>query len=169
MRFRPKKLCMYVLVICSFVCFCLVLYTGNESNDSNKYVVLNDVQQAKHVVLRTWTDRPALKPEVPFKNASSENTHVDHVVTNCKNITCPLHLIKDNTWQLVDNKTDVIVFSAYFMGGSGDVDIIAARNRFQKLGDLRCQFWWQNDTSGGFTMVESLMRNKDNTEHHGLR
>lgn len=153
MRFKLKKVCIYTCILQMIIGYtCFVIYSQRISNEPTIVLVQNLPTKGISLVQRTEKQRVSV-------NANPVN----------KSITCPLELARNNTWQLVDNAKHVLVFSAYFMGGSGNIVVISARYRHLPFKDYTCQLWLRNETSQHVYMVESAATAKDQTEHHGRR
>ena len=168
MRFKPKKICLYVLVIPGlFVCTILVLYANNDATDGAQLLVVNDLPHSADLLRKIPPNETTIRKIREKPTNQNINMHLE---TKCENLTNPVHPEVENKWYFVSNSNkDVLVFSAYYIGDSGNVVVIGAKSRFSRLSGIICQFWTLNETSGTFGMAESWASSKDHTEHHGLR
>lgn len=153
--------------IVGYVCF--VIYSKRVNNESTIVLVHSHLaERAGNVSGPEKHNRVNESSKLQRRNNTLDiRLLVNHVNSLCKNITCPVELARDNTWQFVDNDRYVLVFSAYFTDGT--IVIISARDRHQPFRQYTCQLWFRNETSQNIFMVESVATANDQTEHHGLR
>lgn len=167
MRLRLKKvfLCAIQLLL-GYWCF--VLYTYDSETSVKKS--FTEVQTRDREIPKTVgpSHNPVNLTSTPKSVTKKLPLPVSHVNSHCANVTCPVHLAVENTWQLVAGQRLVLIFSAYFVD-NGDVVIISARERFMKGDGYTCQFWFRSDDGKNVNMSENIARHKDLSEHHSKR
>lgn len=86
---------------------------------------------------------------------------------DCSNVTCPVHLAANDTWQEVTLDRVAIVFSAYYSEQKSTIVVIGARQK-KMSGNLMCQIWFSS-ISGNLTVIQEPSVLEDSPENNGRK